>query len=54
MFYYSSPSGYKYLGEQKILPLSYTKILCNYLLVIKIGCRFDPDFFKLLKKKIYN
>jgi len=54
MFHYSSPSGYKYLREQKILPLPCTKTLRNYLLAIKIGCGFDPDFFKLLKKKFAN
>lgn len=54
IFHYSSPSGYKYLREQKILPLPCTKTLRNYLLAIKIGCGFDPDFFKLLKKKFAN
>lgn len=35
MFYYSSPSGYKYLRVQKILPLPCTKTLRNYLLTIR-------------------
>lgn len=51
---YRSPSGYKFLREQKILPLPCTTTLRNYLLAVKVGCGFDPDFFKLLKKKFLN
>ncbi|XP_050064415.1 uncharacterized protein LOC126553315 [Aphis gossypii] len=46
-----SPSGYKFLRDQNILPLPCTKTVRKYLLAIKIGCGFDANFFKLLEKK---
>jgi len=48
---FRSPSGYKFLRDQNILPLPCTKTIRKYLLAIKIGCGFDTNFFKLLKKK---
>lgn len=50
-FSYRSPSGYKYLKEQNILPLPSISTIRKHLLAVKIGCGFDKDFFKLLKKK---
>lgn len=37
--------------ENKILPLPCVTSIGNHFLVVKIGCGFDQDFFKLLKKK---
>lgn len=37
--------------ENKILPLPCVTSIRNHLLAVKIGCGFDQDFFKLLKKK---
>lgn len=54
ILHYRSPSGYKYLREQNILPLPCVTTLRKYLLAVKIGCGFDADFFKLLKKKFEN
>ncbi|KAL4088933.1 hypothetical protein QTP88_024011 [Uroleucon formosanum] len=35
---------------QKILPLPCVNTIRKNLLVVKVGCGFDPNFFKLLKK----
>lgn len=51
LLFYRSPSGYKFLLEQKILPLPSVNTLRNHLLAIKVGCGFDGKFFELLKKK---
>lgn len=37
--------------QNKILPLPSVTTIRKHLLAVKIGCGFDPDFFKLLKKK---
>lgn len=50
-FYFRSPSGYKFLRDQNIIPLPCINTVRKYLLAIKIGCGFDPNFFKLLKNK---
>lgn len=49
--YCRSPGGYSFLREQNILPLPCVTTLRKHLLAVKIGCGFDDDFFKLLKKK---
>lgn len=48
---FRSPSGYKFLRDHNILPLPCINTVRKYLLAIKIGCGFDPNLFKLLKKK---
>lgn len=39
------------MRDQNILPLPCISTLRKNLLAIKIGCGFDPNLFKLLKKK---
>ncbi|KAL4142571.1 hypothetical protein QTP88_005006 [Uroleucon formosanum] len=46
-----SPSGYRFLRNQNILPLPCVKTVRKYLLAINKECGFDLNFFKLLKKK---
>lgn len=48
---FRSPTGYKFLRDQNILPLPCISTIRKHLLAIKIGCGFDPNLFKLLKKK---
>lgn len=48
---FRSRSGYKFLRDHNILPLPCIKTVRKYLLAVKIGCGFDPNLFKLLKKK---
>jgi len=38
------------LRDQKILPLPCVNTIRKNLLAIKVGCGFDPNFFKLLDK----
>jgi len=40
-----------FLSDHNILPLPSINKVRKYLLAIKIGCGFDPNLFKLLKKK---
>ncbi|CAI6359919.1 unnamed protein product [Macrosiphum euphorbiae] len=51
LFQIRSPSGYNFLRENKILPLPCVNSIRNHLLAVKIGCGFDLNLFKLLKKK---
>jgi len=51
---YRSPSGYKFLRDQNILPLPCVKTIRKHLLAFKCECGFDNSFFKLLKKKFSN
>lgn len=51
MFSFRSPSGFKFLRDNNILPLPCINTVRKYLLAIKIDCGFDPNLFKLLKKK---
>lgn len=53
-FFYSSPSGYKFLRNQKLLPLPCVDTIRKHLLAIKGECGFDNSFFKLLKKKFLH
>lgn len=50
-FFFRSPSGYRFLRDQNILPLPCTNTIRKHFLAINIGCGFDQNFFKLLKKK---
>lgn len=38
------------MRDQKILPLPCVNTIRKNLLAVKVGCGFDPNFFKLLKK----
>lgn len=49
-----SPSGYRFLRDQNILPLPCINTIRSNLLAIKVGCGFDPNFFKLLEKNFSN
>lgn len=51
---YRSPSGYKFLRDQNILPLPCVNTIRRHLLAFKSECGFDYSFFKLLKKKFSN
>ncbi|XP_050060677.1 uncharacterized protein LOC126551448 isoform X2 [Aphis gossypii] len=51
LFQIRSPSGYKFLRDQNILPLPCVNTIRKHLLAVEIGCGFDNNFFKLLKKK---
>lgn len=48
---FRSPTGYKFLRDQNILPLPCVSTIHKNLLAVKIGCGFDLNLFKLLKKK---
>lgn len=50
--FYRSPSTYKFLRDQQILPLPCTRTIRRYLSLTKTGCGFDTNFFLLLKKKL--
>jgi len=50
--FFRSPGDYNFLRENKILPLPCVNSIRNHLLV-KIGCGFDLNLFKLLKKKVF-
>ncbi|XP_060855841.1 uncharacterized protein LOC132933592 [Metopolophium dirhodum] len=49
LFQIRSPTGYKFLKDQNILPLPCVSTIRKNLLAIKIVCGFDPNLFKLLK-----
>jgi len=49
--FFRSPNGYNFLRENKILPLPCVNSIRYHLLAVKIGCGFDLNLFKLLKKK---
>ncbi|XP_029342261.1 uncharacterized protein LOC115033584 [Acyrthosiphon pisum] len=51
LFQIRSPSGYKFLKDQNILPFPCVNTIRKHLLAMKIGCGFDINFFKLFKKK---
>lgn len=51
---FRSPSGYRFLRNQNILPLPCVKTVRKYLLAINNECGFDLNFFKLLKKKMLS
>uniref|UniRef100_A0A2S2QFE1 Uncharacterized protein n=1 Tax=Sipha flava TaxID=143950 RepID=A0A2S2QFE1_9HEMI len=51
LFQIRSPSGYKFLRDNNILPLPCVNTVRRNLLAVQIGCGFDLNFFKLLKKK---
>jgi len=52
MYFFSrSPSGYKVLRKQNILPLPCINTIRKHLLAVEIGCGFDKNLFKLLTKK---
>lgn len=51
---YRSPSGYKFLHDQNVLPLPCVNTIRKRLLAFKSECGFDNTFFKLLKKKFSN
>lgn len=52
MYFFSrSPSGYKFLREQNILPLPCINTIRKHLLAVEIGCGFDKNLFKLLTKR---
>lgn len=53
-FLYRSPSGYKFLHDQNIVPLPCVNTIRKNLLAFKSECGFDNLFFKLLKKKFSN
>lgn len=47
-----SAATYRYLRDNKILPLPHPRTIRLYLSKIKTVCGFDEDFFKLLKQFI--
>jgi len=52
MYFFSrSPSGYKFLREQNILPLPCINTIRKHLLAVEIGRGFDKNLFKLLTKR---
>ncbi|KAL4089744.1 hypothetical protein QTP88_024716 [Uroleucon formosanum] len=51
LFQIRSPTRYIFLKDQNILPLLCVSTISKNLLAIKINCGFDPNLFKLLKKK---
>lgn len=51
---FRSPGGYSFLRNNKILPLPCPNSIRAHLLAVEIGCGFDKQFFKLLKKKFIN
>lgn len=48
---FRSPTGYSFLRNNNTLPLPCTNSIRSHLLAVEIGCGFDKNFFKLLKKK---
>ncbi|CAI6351322.1 unnamed protein product [Macrosiphum euphorbiae] len=51
LFQIRSPSGYKFLREQNILPLPCINTIRKHLLAVEIRCGFDKNLFKLLTKR---
>ncbi|XP_033218150.1 uncharacterized protein LOC117173619 [Belonocnema kinseyi] len=49
-----SPSAYRMLRDNKILPLLCTRCIRRYLALIDPPCGFDPRFLKVLEKYFEN
>lgn len=50
LFQIRSPSGYKILKDQNILPFPCVNTIRKHLLAMKIGCGFDIHFSSYLKR----